>query len=321
LAGDAAGLGAAEAAQGLRIGRKKGIMTVRGEPLGEAQNIPAGIGLMALGFFLFSLNDALGKYLAGTYSPGQILLFRSMFALAILAPFVMRVGYRTLFTLEQPGLQAFRLACATIDTFLFYWAVSVLPLADAMTYYLAGPIYVTVMAALFLGETVRWRRWLAVLAGFVGVVVALQPSTASFGWYALLALAGSIMYAVFVVTTRSLRRTPDVSLAFWQFAVALVVGAITAPLDWVRPTGEDIALIGLLGVLALAAILCVNRSLKMAPASIVVPYQNTLIVWAVILGYIFFGDVPAPSLLIGAAIIILAGLYIFFRERKVADRG
>ncbi len=296
-------------------------MTVRGEPLGEAQNIPAGIGLMALGFFLFSLNDALGKYLAGTYSPGQILLFRSMFALAILAPFVMRVGYRTLFTLEQPGLQAFRLACATIDTFLFYWAVSVLPLADAMTYYLAGPIYVTVMAALFLGETVRWRRWLAVLAGFVGVVVALQPSTASFGWYALLALAGSIMYAVFVVTTRSLRRTPDVSLAFWQFAVALVVGAITAPLDWVRPTGEDIALIGLLGVLALAAILCVNRSLKMAPASIVVPYQNTLIVWAVILGYIFFGDVPAPSLLIGAAIIILAGLYIFFRERKVADRG
>lgn len=296
-------------------------MTVRGEPLGEAQNIPAGIGLMALGFFLFSLNDALGKYLAGTYSPGQILLFRSMFALAILAPFVMRVGYRTLFTLEQPGLQAFRLACATIDTFLFYWAVSVLPLADAMTYYLAGPIYVTVMAALFLGETVRWRRWLAVLAGFVGVVVALQPSTASFGWYALLALAGSIMYAVFVVTTRSLRRTPDVSLAFWQFAVALVVGALTAPLDWVRPTGEDIALIGLLGVLALAAILCVNRSLKMAPASIVVPYQNTLIVWAVILGYVFFGDVPAPSLLIGAAIIILAGLYIFFRERKVADRG
>jgi drug/metabolite transporter (DMT)-like permease len=295
-------------------------MTVRAAPFEEVQNVPAGISLMVLGFLLFSLNDALGKYLAGTYSPGMILLFRSMFALLILSPFVFRHGYRKLFSVERPRLQAFRLACGTIDTFLFYWAVSVLPLADAMTYYLAGPIYVTVMAALFLGEPVRWRRWLAVIVGFVGVVVALQPSASSFGWYALLALAGSIMYSIFVVTTRSLRRTPDVSLAFWQFAVALVVGAITAPIGWVTPSTADIMLIGFLGILALAAILCVNRSLKVAPASVVVPYQNTLIVWAVIFGYLFFGDVPAPSLFVGAAIIIAACLYIFFREQKIIPR-
>lgn len=295
-------------------------MIVRGAPHGDGQNIPAGIGLMILGFLLFSLNDALGKYLAGTYSPGQILLFRSIFALLILAPFVLRRGYRELFEVERPPLQAFRLACATIDTFLFYWAVSVLPLADAMTYYLAGPIYVTVMAALFLGEPVRWRRWIAVLVGFAGVVVALQPSTASFGWYAWIALAGSIMYSIFVVTTRSLRRTPDIALAFWQFAVALVVGAVTAPIGWVQPTGGDVMLIGFLGILALAAIVCVNRSLKVAPASVVVPYQNTLIIWAVIFGYVFFGDVPSSGLLTGAAIIIAACLYIFFREQKVANR-
>jgi drug/metabolite transporter (DMT)-like permease len=295
-------------------------MTVRGAPLGEAQNIPAGIGLMVLGFLLFSLNDALGKYLAATYSPGQILFFRSIFALLILSPFVVHSGYRGLFAVERPRLQAFRLACGTIDTFLFYWAVSVLPLADAMTYYLAGPIYVTVMAALFLGETVRWRRWAAVIVGFVGVVVALQPSAASFGWYALIAFAGSIMYSIFVATTRSLRRTPDITLAFWQFAVSLVVGGVTAPIGWADPTAADIMLIGFLGILALAAILCVNRSLKLGPASIIVPYQNTLIVWAVIFGYLFFGDVPAPSLILGAAIIIAACLYIFFREQKLMPR-
>jgi drug/metabolite transporter (DMT)-like permease len=295
-------------------------MTVRGAPFAEVQNISAGIGLMVLGFLLFSLNDALGKYLAGTYSPGQILLFRSIFALIILAPFVFRHGYRSLFGVERPALQALRLACATIDTFLFYWAVSVLPLADAMTYYLAGPIYVTVMAAIFLGEPVRWRRWIAVMVGFAGVVVALQPSAASFGWYAMLALAGSIMYSVFVVMTRSLRRTPDIALAFWQFAVALIVGAMTAPIGWVTPSNTDIMLIGFLGILALAAILCVNRSLKVAPASVVVPYQNTLIVWAVIFGYLFFGDVPANSLILGAAIIIAACLYIFFREQKIMPR-
>jgi drug/metabolite transporter (DMT)-like permease len=128
------------------------------------------------------------------------------------------------------------------------------------------------------------------------------------------------MYSIVVVTTRSLRRTPDIALAFWQFAVSLVVGAITAPIGWAPPTGADIVLIGFLGILALAAILCVNRSLKVAPASVVVPYQNTLIVWAVIFGYVFFGDVPAPSLVFGAAIIIAACLYIFFREQKLMPK-
>ncbi len=296
-------------------------MPGRGAPIAERQNIPAGIGLMLLGFLLFSANDALGKYLAGTYSPGQILLFRSLFALAFLAPVIARRGYRELIGLERPWLQVFRLICGTLETFLFYWAVSVLPLADAMTYYLAGPIYVTVMAALFLGERVGWRRWLAVAVGFVGVVVALQPTAAAFGGYALIALAGSIIYAVFIAMTRSVRGTPDIALAFWQFAASLVAGAVTAPFGWTPLASPgDVLLIGCLGLLALVAILCVNRSLMLAPASVVVPYQNTLIIWALAFSYFFFGDVPTVSRLVGAAIIIAACLYIFFREQKVARR-
>jgi drug/metabolite transporter (DMT)-like permease len=285
------------------------------------QNVALGIGLMLLGFLMFSANDALGKWLAGTYSPGQILLFRSVFALAVIAPIMWRAGLHQIFALERPWLQAFRLACATVETFLFYWAVSVLPLADAMTYYLAGPIYVTLMAALVLGEPVRWRRWLAVIVGFLGVVIALQPSAAAFGGYALIAFAGSVIYAVFLVTTRYLRGTPDSVLAFWQFVTSLVFGAATASFGW-APLASigDVLLIGLLGVTALAAIVCVNRSLKLAPASVVVPYQNTLIIWAIVFGYFVFGDVPSWNLLIGAAIIVAACLYIFFREQKVAPR-
>ena len=142
------------------------------------ENIAAGIGLMILGMFIFSINDALGKWLA-TYTVAVLLLFRSFAASVVLVPVLRTSGLRQAMWMPRPWLECLRMFLATAETMCFYWAVSVLPLADAMTYYLAGPIYVTVMAALFLGEPVRWRRGLAVIVGFVGVVVALQPSAVS----------------------------------------------------------------------------------------------------------------------------------------------
>ncbi len=295
-------------------------VSARAPALEEKQNIPVGIGLMLLGFFLFSANDALGKWMAATYSPGQILLFRSLAALAILTPFLLRAGIGSLFDLERPWLHVLRLAFATTEVFFFYWAVSGLALADIMTYYLAGPIYVTVLAAVLLKERVGWRRWTAVAVGFVGVLIALRPSTGVFTYHAAIALTGSLLYAGFLVVTRRLRTTSGLTMATWQVVAALVVGAVVAPFQWVPIThGTDLLLLCMLGVSALAAIVCVNRSLRLAPASVVVPYQYTLIVWAVMFGYLFFNDVPSLRVLIGAAIIVAAGLYIFFREQTVAE--
>ena len=130
---------------------------------------------MAGAIFIFSVNDALGKWLAADYAPPQILLFRSVVAGVLLIPIIRRTGWRALLRVERPWLQLFRVVLAAVETAMFYWAVKRLPLADAMTYYLAGPIYVTLMAAVFLGEKVGWRRWLAVLVGFLGVIVALGP--------------------------------------------------------------------------------------------------------------------------------------------------
>jgi len=282
------------------------------------QNIPLGIGLMVGAIFLFSVNDVLGKWLAASYSAPQILLFRSFAAAILLVPVIARVGVRSLFDIKRPRLQFARAVLATVEVGFFYWAVRYLPLADAMTYYLAGPIYVTLMAAVFLREKVGWRRWSAVLVGFFGVVIALGPSAASFGWSALIAFAGSVIYAVFLVVTRTLRGTPDSVMAAWQVAASLIFGIVAAPFAW-TPLGhwQDGLLLCLLGVAALAAIIGVNRSLALAPASVVVPYQYTMIVWAVIFGYLVFGNVPKAQTLIGAAIIIGAGLFIFFREQKV----
>jgi drug/metabolite transporter (DMT)-like permease len=282
------------------------------------QNIPLGIAIMVGAIFLFSMNDVLGKWLAASYAAPQILLFRSVTAIIVLIPVIWRIGFRSLIDVERPWLQAARAVLATIEVAFFYWSVAYLPLADAMTYYLAGPIYVTVMAAVFLREKVGWRRWSAVLVGFIGVVIALGPSAISFGWPALIAFAGSIIYAVFLVVTRTLRGTPDSVMAAWQIGCALVLGVVGAPFVWVPLAHwQDGFLLCLLGVVALMAIIGVNRSLALAPASVVVPYQYTMIVWAVIFGYLVFGNIPKAQTLIGAAIIVAAGLFIYFREQKI----
>jgi len=142
----------------------------------EHQNVASGIALMLLAIFIFSVNDALGKWLAGTYSVGQILLFRGATAFVVLIPFIGRLGPAVFVTVERPGLQVVRVMLSTGEVACFYIAVSVLPLADTMTYYLASPIFVTVLAAVMLREEVGWRRWSAVIVGFAGVVLALQPS-------------------------------------------------------------------------------------------------------------------------------------------------
>jgi drug/metabolite transporter (DMT)-like permease len=285
---------------------------------GHKENIAAGIGLMILGMFIFSVNDALGKWLAATYTVAQILLFRSAAAAAVLVPVLRTSGLKQAMWMPRPWLETLRVGLATAETICFYAAVSVLPLADAVTYYLAGPIYVTLIAALFLGEKVGWRRWTAVLVGFGGVVLALQPTTGIFGWHALIAFAGSVIYALLMIVTRMLRGTSPTVMAAWQIWTGLLFGLATAWWHWTPIASSfDVLLLGLLGVVALGAIVCVNRSLAYAPASVVVPYQYTMIVWAIVFGYVFFGDVPDLLTLLGAAIIVGAGLFIYFRERKV----
>lgn len=275
----------------------------------------AGIGLMLLGTFLFCVNDALGKWLLITYSVGQMLLIRSVAALIVLSPFILREGASPFRAAPRPTLQIIRVVLSAAEVAMFFLAVSYLPLADTVAFYLAGPIYVTALSALILGEHVGWRRWTAVLVGFAGVLIALQPSPETFTWPALIALLGGFFFALLMIVTRHLRGTHDIVLASGQIGATFVLAYAIAPFAWKVPDAADYALMSLLGVVAAVALMCVNRSLKLAPASVVVPYQYTLILWAMLLGWLVFGDVPTVSVVAGTAIIIAAGLYIFFREQ------
>ncbi len=279
----------------------------------------AGIGLMLFGVFMFSFGDALGKFLVGTYSVGQLLWLRACAALVLLLPMIWQ-GRATFRNLERPWLQLLRVTLSTTEVAAFFLATVYLPLADVITYYMACPIFVTALSGILLREKIGWRRWSAVIIGFCGVLIALNPSADTVSWPALIALAGSTSFAFLMLITRSLRATPDIVLASTQFIGTFALGALMAPFGWVAPDISSLGLFALAGGISVSALMCVNRSLKLAPASVVVPYQYSMIVWAVMFGYFVFGDVPSAATIVGAAIIIAAGIYIFFREQALGKQ-
>ncbi len=279
----------------------------------------AGIAIMLLGYFMFALNDAMGKWLVASFSVGQVLAVRSLGAFVILAPMIARQGLSSLTRQERPELQFLQVVCATADTALFCAAVVYLPLADVMTFYMAGPIYIAALSHVFLREKVGWRRWLAIVVGFGGVVVALRPSTASLSLPSLFALVGSVSFAISMILGRRLRGTSDTALVTWQTLGSLVLGLALAATDWRGADALDWSAMLLLGIVSCLAHLMITRALKLAPASTLAPLQYTLLLWGIVFGFVFFGDVPDSQLLVGSAIIVLAGLFIFHRRKVRAQ--
>ncbi|WP_409696802.1 DMT family transporter [Yoonia sp.] len=279
-----------------------------------------GVLVMLLAMFLFSLNDAMGKWLVATYSVGQVLLLRSAVALVILLPFLWKAGVKPILSAERPLLQFVRVVFSTAEVFCFYWAVYYLPLADVMTYWLAAPIYVAALSPFLLKEKVGPVRWAAIGLGFIGVLIALTPSGEVEPVAIVFAVIGTLAFALMVVTGRTLRGTPDMTLVFFQIAGALVAGLIFAPFGWVNPTMPDFMLLGALGVVAMFAHICVNRAVKLADAATVAPLQYTLLPWAIILGYLFFNELPGLLTLVGAAFILTSSFIIYLREQRT-NRG
>ena len=284
-------------------------------------HIRLGIALMLVAILMFVINDALGKWLVATYSVGQVLLVRSLFGLAMLSPMMLRTGWRELCFPTEPKLHLLRVLLTTAEVAAFYWSVAWLPLADVVTFYMATPIFVTALAWRFLGEKLDWPRIAAIFAGFGGVLIAMRPSSASFSLPALVAIGGTFIFALTMVITRRLRGAKGIVLVAWQSGAALLFGLAASPLGWVTPGWRDFTLLGTLGIVATIAHMAVNRALKLAPASVVMPYQYTQIVWAILIGYPVFGDWPDAMMLAGSGVIVAAGMVILWRERGRVDEG
>jgi drug/metabolite transporter (DMT)-like permease len=275
---------------------------------------------MLAGVALFAGNDALGKWLVGDYAVGQVLAVRSAAAFAALWPLFRRAGgLRLIRELRDPALHALRIVLVVAEVAFFYLAVRGLPLADTMAFYLASPLFVAALSGVLLGERVPARRWIALMIGFGGVLLVLRPGdgAASASVSALLALAGSLTFALMLIVTRRLRDAPGEALITTQTAGVALAGLATLPLGgWVMPRGFDAALMAVLGIVATAAHFSINRSLQLSPAATVTPFQYTSILWAIALGAAFWGDRPSIAMLLGTALIVATGLLILRDEAR-----
>jgi drug/metabolite transporter (DMT)-like permease len=278
----------------------------------------AGILLMSVAVLMFTLNDVLGKWLVATYSVAQVLVLRSIAALVVLAPMIWRIGLEPLLTPRRPRLQVIRVALGTLEVAAFYWAVGMMPLADTLAFWMAMPIFVAVASAVTLKERLEPARMAAVVLGFAGVVLALGAGLDS-GWLpTVVALCGVSIYSAYLMVTRALRGTPAPVLAVYQMAGALVFGLVMAPFAWVPVAFVDGLLLMALGVVGVLAHLAVTRSLALAPASVVVPWQYAMILWGILFGWMFFNEVPEPLMLAGVAVIVGAGLWLTRLEMRAA---
>ena len=288
-------------------------------PGGAEGLIVHGILLMLFGDFMFALNDALGKWLVASFSVGQVVLIRSIGFFLVLAPMLLSQQKGTVFRIARPGLVFLRAVLTTVDTACFYAAVVHLPLADVMSFYMAAPIYVAALSHFFLREQVGWRRWMAIGIGFCGVLIMLKPSSSAFSLSAAYAIVGSLAFAISLILSRFLRGTSDATLVTWQTIGGVVLGAILTIGAWRTPSVAELLELLLLGIVSCSAHLLITRSLKLAPASTLAPLQYTMLIWGALLGYLVFGDIPESRIWIGSAIVVLAGLFIFHRQKVVAD--
>ncbi|MCG8543969.1 MAG: DMT family transporter [Alphaproteobacteria bacterium] len=270
---------------------------------------------MVASLFFFTLSDAVSKWLTQSYPIGEIIFLRSFF---IYVPVLLLIWYRrdggTLRTRRWQWHLA-RTITVIAATYLIILSVKLLPLADAVAFLFAAPIMITAMATPLLGEPVGWRRWCAVIVGFVGVLIMVRPTADAFQIAALVPIAAAAMTAVRDIVTRRMSAGESTNAMMVWSTLGLIIGsAPVAAIGWVTPDMHDLLLIALSGLLVGAAHFLMIESYRLAQAAVVAPFKYSAILWGVLLGYLIWGDLPDAWIMTGAILIVASGLYILHRE-------
>ena len=281
-----------------------------------------GIGLTLAGVVLLTLSDAAIKWSTGTLPFGEALFIRTLFVLIPIAAIAWWWGAAVSLRIVSVRSLALRALFGTGSTFLIVASLSLLPIGEVLTLVFVTPVLVTALAPLLLGEHVGWHRWFAVLSGFAGVVIMLQPDAGSFRYAALLPLAAALIASLRDIVTRRIS-SRESSLAILTFSiVGLILASLaTAPFGWRQVSLDEIAIAGGSGLLFGIAHYLMIEGYRFAEASLVAPFRYTNLLWAPLVGYLFFGEIPGFALLAGAPLIAASGLYIVWRERSLARRS
>jgi drug/metabolite transporter (DMT)-like permease len=282
-----------------------------------------GIACVVGGGALLALNSTVVKFLVADYPAGQIMAVRALFVYLVVAAFVWRDGSIRTLRVRSPVGQLVRALCLASTTFLMILSVERLPLGDVFAINHASPLIMTALAVVFLGERVGWRRWLAVAVGFAGVLIMLRPTAAAFQAAALLPLAVAFLSAVRDVITRYISAT-DSSTATFAVTTTVILMAglgLSAFSGWAPIQGDDLWLFVLAALFQGVAHFLSIEAFRLAETKVVAPFKYATILWAMAIGYVFWGDVPDVWIITGGTIVVASGLYILHRHRLRREKA
>lgn len=280
-----------------------------------------GIACMCGASGLFTIMDFLIKVMATSgYHTFQILFARSLFALIPVLWVVQRSGGFRILRSRNPKLHALRCLFGAVSMICFFTAYKYLPVSGVVALAFSAPLFMTALSGVLGGDKVKLAHWLAVMAGFVGVLYIVQPGGDSFTLWSLLPVIGAFTYAIVSVLIRRIGNSePSVVTVFYFTGFTTLLGAVALPFIGIWPASfHDFAVMVGVGLIGGVAQVLMTRAFTLAPVSVVGPFDYTAMLWAVGIEAIVLGVLPTQAVVTGSAIVIASGLYILYREARVA---
>ncbi|ARP90852.1 EamA family transporter [Bordetella genomosp. 9] len=280
-----------------------------------------GIACILCGVLCLTVSDAIAKWLGSAYSPVQILFLRATIALPFVAGIVMMLGGRHALRTRHPGIHLLRGAINVISAVAFYTGLRYLPFAEATAISYAAPLCVTLLSVLLLKERVDAVQWTALVAGFAGVVLIVRPGSAGFDAAALLPLATAVLYAFMMITARAIGPGESVlTMGLYIVAAQLVCSALPLPWFWRTPDPSHWPFFAGVALFSTMGLTLITQAFRIAPASVVAPFDYMGLVWAALLGWMVWREAPDALTWLGALVIVVAGLTLILREAMRGER-
>ena len=289
--------------------------------VGRTDDVPRGIVLMIVATILFAGASAASKWLVGIYPVGETLFIRSLASLITGAAMILPMSGLSVYATQRPRDHILRGMSQSVSQLSLLLAFSLMPLAGAVAINFSSPLFAALVSIVWLRERAGFARWAALLIGFVGVLIVTNPGANSLTLGALFALVNAIMYGSVTVAVRGMTRTESANtLVIWQLTALAFFHSFLLIFGWRWPTPFDAVLLFGTGFTNAVGQWFWTKALHLAPAAAVTPFYYLMLVWSLIIGFLVWGDVPTLSLLIGSAIVVVTGLFLFLREARLQRR-
>ena len=280
-----------------------------------------GILLMVVATLLFSIMHASIKHISSEdIHPFEVAFFRNLFGLIVIAPWFIKYGIKPLVT-KKIKLHFLRSFFNVVAMLTFFYALSITPLAEVASLAFTAPLFATLLAIIFLGEKIGIRRSVAIIVGFIGAAIVVNPNFIAIDVGHLCVLISASVWSVALIFIKILGRTESsVTITSYMVLFMIPLSGVVASFYWVMPGIQDLLILAVIGISGTAAQMLLAQALKEEDTGIIMPFDFLKLIWAVLIGYLVFSEFPAINTWIGSIIIFFSTLYVAYRERKVPPK-